>query len=446
MKTYKKTQELTKNGVFADFIARLKALASTLPDPRTGQNTHYTLSDIVLGAFSVFFLQWPSFLSWQQSMKKRAGRSNAETLFQIEDVPCDQHIRDILDPIAPDHFYPEFHALWREVVTEGYVKAYQVLNGRHILLSLDGIQYFNSYALECANCSHAKRRNGKVEHFHSAVLSAVVAPDNPHVIAGPPEFIVPQDGHTKQDCEQAASKRWLSQHLACYAPWNPIVMGDDLYAHQPLCEQIRDQNGHFLFGCKPDSHLTLYKTLAKPETEVTTRTIRKWDGQHGEVWTYRFCNDVPLRAGADALQVNWFELHITRRDTGKTCYHHTWITDLPVTENNLAELVRCGRAHWKIENENNNVLKNHGYRLEHNFGHGDQYLALTLLTLMLLAFLLHTVTHLSNQLYRHLRKDLGRRAAFFNDLRALLRYHLFDSWSTLLRFMAVQLELLPGPL
>ena len=60
MKTYKKTQKLTKNGVYADFIARLKALASTLPDPRTGQNTHYTLSDIVLGAFSVFFLQWPS--------------------------------------------------------------------------------------------------------------------------------------------------------------------------------------------------------------------------------------------------------------------------------------------------------------------------------------------------------------------------------------------------
>jgi hypothetical protein len=446
MKTYKETQKFTKNGVFVDFIARLKALASTLPDPRTGRNITYPMRNIVLGAFSVFFLQWPSFLSWQQSMEKRAGRSNAETLFQIEAVPCDQHIRDMLDPIAPDHFYPEFHNLWRAVVTEGHVKAYQVLGGHHILLSLDGIQYFSSYALECANCSHAKRRNGKVQHFHTAVLSAVVAPDNPQVIAGPPEFIMPQDGHTKQDCEQAASKRWLNQHLDRYAPWNPIVMGDDLYAHQPLCEQIRDQDGHFLFGCKPDSHVILYKTLAAPETEVTTRTIRKWDGQHSVLWTYRFCNDVPLRAGEDALRVNWFELHITRYDTGKTCYHHTWITDLPVTEDNIAELVRCGRAHWKIENENNNVLKNHGYQLEHNFGHGDQYLALTLLTLMLLAFLLHTVIHLSNPLYRRLRKDLGRRVAFFNDLRALLRYHLFESWSTLLHFMAVRLEVLPGPL
>lgn len=145
MKTYKETQKFTKNGVFVDFIARLKALASTLPDPRTGRNITYPMRNIVLGAFSVFFLQWPSFLSWQQSMEKRAGRSNAETLFQIEAVPCDQHIRDMLDPIAPDHFYPEFHNLWRAVVTEGHVKAYQVLGGHHILLSLDGIQYFSSY-------------------------------------------------------------------------------------------------------------------------------------------------------------------------------------------------------------------------------------------------------------------------------------------------------------
>ena len=61
MKTKKQTSELTKNSVFAGFIRRLKARAATLPDPRTGQNTTYTMSDIVLGGFSVFFLQWPSF-------------------------------------------------------------------------------------------------------------------------------------------------------------------------------------------------------------------------------------------------------------------------------------------------------------------------------------------------------------------------------------------------
>ena len=126
-------------------------------------------------------------------------------------------------------------------------------------------------------------------------------------------------------------------------------------------------------------------------------------------------------------------------------YHHTWVTDLAITDDNLAEIITCARAHWKVENENNNVLKNRGYHLEHNFGHGQQYLAQTLLTLNLLAFLLHTVLHLSNKLYRRIRKTLGRREAFFNDLRALLRYLVFASWADLLTFMAIQLEIIPAP-
>lgn len=90
-------------------------------------------------------------------------------------------------------------------------------------------------------------------------------------------------------------------------------------------------------------------------------------------------------------------------------------------------------------------LETKGYHLEHNFGHGQQYLSLTLLTLNLLAFLVHTVMHLSNKIYCRIRKTLGRREAFFNDLRALLRYLIFESWAELLTFMAIRLEIIPAP-
>ena len=96
-----------------------------------------------------------------------------------------------------------------------------------------------------------------------------------------------------------------------------------------------------------------------------------------------------------------------------------------------------------MENENNNVLKTKGYHLEHNFGHGDQYLAMTLITLNLLAFLLHTVSHLTDKVYRLVREELGRRDTFFNDVRALTRYLIFDSWNHLLEFMYGQLEIEP---
>jgi hypothetical protein len=57
----------------------------------------------------------------------------------------------------------------------------------------------------------------------------------------------------------------------------------------------------------------------------------------------------------------------------------------------VVEVEACARAHWKIENESFSVLKNHGYHLEHNFGHGKQHLAQLFVLLNLLVFAFHTV-------------------------------------------------------
>ena len=422
-------------------------LSASLPDKRTGKNIQYQMSDIVKAAFAVFFTQSPSFLARQKTLKKNKGRSNAETVFQMQKIPCNEHIRQMLDPVPPEHFYDEFHTILQQINEQEKLQTYQVLGGKHVLLSLDGSEYFTSYALECKNCLHRKRNNGQTQNYHTAILPVMVAPHNPHVLALPPEYIVPQDGHEKQDCERAASKRWVTRHATHYAPLNAILLGDDLYANQPLCQHILDHKLHFLFVCKPDSHKTLYQwvdtfTVAD---KVDTFSIRKWNGKHSELWTYRFLNDIPLRSGDDALMVNWCELHITHKDTGEALYHNAWVTDITITEDSVAEVAKCGRSRWKVENENNNVLKTKGYHLEHNFGHGEQYLSMTLTTLNLLAFLLHTVSHLTNRLYRRIREELGRRDTFFNDVRALTRYWLFESWGQLLEFMYVQLEIEPAP-
>ncbi len=110
----------------------------------------------------------------------------------------------------------------------------------------------------------------------------------------------------------------------------------------------------------------------------------------------------------------------------------------------MAAIVREGRARWKIENENNNVLKTKGYHIEHNFGHGNQYLASVLLSLNLLAFLFHTVLDLVDEQYHAIRQKLVVRRTFFQDLEALLRYLEFDNWDDALDFMAKGLELNTG--
>jgi hypothetical protein len=82
---------------------------------------------------------------------------------------------------------------------------------------------------------------------------------------------------------------------------------------------------------------------------------------------YRWLSDLPLRATADAILVNWFSIEI-RNAAGKRTYYNSFVTDLPVTADTVADLAACGRARWKVENETFNVLKNNGYNLEHNSG------------------------------------------------------------------------------
>jgi hypothetical protein len=91
------------------------------------------------------------------------------------------------------------------------------------------------------------------------------------------------------------------------------------------------------------------------------------------------------------------------------------------------------------------VLKTKGDHLEHNFGHGQQHLAAVLVTLNLLAFLFHTIFALLDANYQRLRAALGARQTFFNDIRTLTRYFVFDGWEHLLTFMLEQLELEPPP-
>jgi len=282
-------------------------------------------------------------------------------------------------------------------------------------------------------------------YFHTVITPVIAVPGNSRVISLEPEFIVPQDGHEKQDCERAAAKRWLEQHGSQYAALKATLLGDDLYCNQPFCEQVLEQKFNFIFVCKPDSHPELYQTVAflAANGQVEQFSERLWKGKYAEIRTYRFVNAVPLRAGADALPVNWCELSIQRETTGKITYRNAWATHHEISRTTVKAIVQAGRTRWKVENENNNVLKTKGYHFEHNFGHGSQHLAAFLLTLNLLAFLFHTVLDLSDAKYKLLRETLRVRKTFFDDLRALTRYMYFESWEHLMDFMIAKLKLTP---
>jgi len=436
----KKLQDIS----FDMMVRQLRIAIYNFPDKRNGENIQYCIEDIALSAFSVFFTQSPSFLAFQKSMQINKGVNNAQSLFGIQKIPSDNHIRDMLDVVPPETVFPVYTFIIEALAAAGLLDGFRSYNN-NLLCALDGTQYFSSKTIHCDNCSTKEHKNGSITYSHTALTPVFVKPGCNKVISLPPEFITPQDGHKKQDCENAAAKRWFNQFAPFYKTFGLTILGDDLYCRQSICKLILLHGLDFILVCKPDSHKTLYQWVEEFDGLQAVETVveKRWTGKTHHTDTYRFVNQVPLRDGEDAQMVNWCELTTTRPD-GTIVYKNAFASNFEISKNNVKKIIADGRARWKIENENNNILKNRGYHLEHNFGHGKKYLSQLMLTLNLLAFLFHTVLEMIDKKYEQIRSDLPTRQTFFDDIRALTRYIYFENWDTMLTFMLQGLKRLHG--
>ena len=222
--------------VIKDLIAELGRVCAGLPDPRTGpgRDGQYSMADIGLSAFSLFFMGSPSFLAHQRALARGQGRSNCQTLFGMTAIPSDNYIRLMLDGASPAAFDTLF---MRAITAAGPLTRFHCLDGR-ALIALDGTEYFCSRKITCPQCSTRRRADGGVEHFHAFLGATLVAPGHHQVLPLPPAFIAPQDGAEKQDCERNAAKRWLARHGRAVAHLRPIFLGDDLFAHASFTEGV----------------------------------------------------------------------------------------------------------------------------------------------------------------------------------------------------------------
>lgn len=415
--------------ILETLIGELSDVCAGLPDRRKNPDRDgaYRMSDIGLSAFSLFFMGSASFLDYQRRLEEGHGRSNCQTLFGITKIPTDPHIRQMLDGAPTDAFDPLF---FQAIEAEGVLDPFKRLDGR-ILIALDGTEHFCSRKIHCPRCSARKRSDGGTEYFHAFLGASIVAPGHQQVLPLPPAFIAPQDGAEKQDCERNAAKRWLTRHGPALKHLRPVFLGDDLFACQPIAATIQAAGGAFILTCKPSSHRTISEYLhgAKLE-EHRTSTVKPGKGRVTTI--YRWLAGVPLRATDDAIGVTWFSIEI-QNAKGKRTYFNSCVTDLEVTAATVEDIAAGGRSRWKIENETFNVLKTNGYNLEHNFGHGKETLASVLVTLNLLAFGFHTAARLAVLAWRKAVIARGPTYRFFEHLRTITTYVVFESWDHLLR-------------
>jgi hypothetical protein len=405
---------------------------SQIDDRRQSGKVDFILHDCLMSVLAMMFFQDPSLLSFQRRMQDSMQSSNLKTMFGVNKIPSDAVMRDTIDPVATDAVNPCFAVLFRHLQRGKQLSLYKLNSGHH-LIALDGSQYFSSEKVCCPSCLTYKGAKGKTRYSHQILQAVMLHPDMRQVIPLAPEAIAKADGDSKNDCERSAGKRLLRKIRAAHPRLKIMVGGDGLYSNQPFIDELKTCGMSFVLVAKPDDHKVLFQWVEELDAlggvahmEIGNEKSRR---HH-----YRWVNQVPLNGGSDADQINFFEYWLTVDQ--KVTYHNSWVTDQAVSRQNIAELVKAGRARWKIENEAFNTLKNQGYHLEHNFGHGKKHLSNNFLVLNLLAFSIHQILELCDSGYQYCRSKFSSRKEYWNNLRSAIRLMLFRDFDHLLRNVA----------
>ncbi len=416
------------------FAALRKIISERLleiEDSRQQGKVDYTLHDCAMSAFAMMFFQDPSVLEFQRRMEESTNCNNLKTMFNVVSIPKDTQLRDVLDLCPLDPLDKVFADFFYHLQRSKQLEAYQFINGMY-LMPVDGSQYFSSEKINCPSCLTTTSKKGVVRYHHSILQAVIVHPDNKQVIPLAPEAIQNTDGTEKQDCEINAGKRLIKKIRKTHPKLKLIVGGDDLFSNQPFIDELKAAGMSFILVAKPSSHKILFEWFTELKQLDGASRLQFTDFK-GRQHLYQWVNEIPLNGTKDADLVNFF--HYQLIDKGKITYRNSWVTDIVINENNVVQLVKGGRARWKVENEGFNTLKNQGYHIEHNFGHGQHNLSMIFFLLNLLAFFVHQIFELTDLHYQKCRAKFSARKEFWNQLRCTIRILLFKSWEQLLAFI-----------
>jgi hypothetical protein len=426
-----------KNLAFRALLNAVAESVESIEDKRNKEKCTYTLKDAYISAFAMFYLQDPSLLEFQRRFQEQIQKNNLVTVFGVNEIPSDTQLRTIID----NHDYEPIMKVFFEYLSRlqrgKVLEQYKHIGGKY-LITIDGSDYFHSESVTCRKCLKKETREG-VHYHHQILQSTIVHPDKRQVVPLRPEFIRNGDGKAKQDRELVAGKRLIGKLRASHPMLEGVIVGDDLYSNQPFIETIKKKGFSFLLVAKPTSHKSLYEDVEGLRRSKLLNRYEYTDGK-GRKHIYEWENGLVLNGREDSVRVNFVEYTIIEK--GKVNYRNSFVTDMEIREDNVKEIVLAGRARWKIENEGFNTLKNHGYHLEHNFGHGENNLSEAFFLLNLIAFFMHQIFELTDRMYREARSGFGSRREYWNIIRSVFKLFIFMNWEQVLE----RINAPPGPI
>lgn len=402
----------------------LKDYFCRIEDPRGDNgNTKIPLPSALLSACAMFALKFPSLLQFEQSRMDPTIAHNLKSLFLVKQVPSDTHMREILDKVNPKELLWAFDVLLAKAQRGKVLEEYSYLD-RGYLLSIDGTGYFESQSIHCESCCIKEKRNGSKQYYHQYLPAVIVHPKQKQVLPISAEPIQLQPGESKNDCERAATQRLLRRIRENHPKLKLIIVQDALHSNNPNIELLRELNMDFILTVKEGSHAELFQQALSWTNlgEAEVFVIEEKDKIH----EFRIKNEIWLNVQFKQ-KVNFIE-YWEHTKKGKT--HWAWVTSIPLTRKNAMEVMKGGRARWKIENETFNTLKNQNYSFEHNFGHGYKHLSTNFAILMLLAFTVDQLQEHCCKVFQRAKEICGSRIYLWETMRSRFTTFLFKDWES----------------
>jgi hypothetical protein len=387
--------------LFDDLLVDLQDKFDSIEDPRRQYNHKYSLKNILLSGVALFSLKDSSLLSFVEQYATR--KSNLKSVFGISQCPSDSGFRTILDQVEPDALQNILPSYVKLLAKNGHLDAFLLNFGSkkqnlddYLLIPIDGVQYFSSSTVNCDCCLVKTFKNGSKNYHHNALTAVIAHPNLPQVIVVASEEIKKQDGQKKNDHELVAATRLAPMIKEAIGLQKAIIGGDCLFANAPFIRLLQSLKLNFLFSIKEGYQGYPYVQFNQLSQDKKTKIWIQKDKTHQ--YHYEFANNLILNGQNQDIKVNFVRFKQTNIKTGEILTME-WITDIPLSIENINDIVKAGRTRWKIENETFNTLKNQGYHYDHNFGHGKQYLAQNLAQLMLIAFNFDQIQHLLSPLF-----------------------------------------------
>lgn len=388
--TFKVVTKVEKH-FFPDFNANIQKIT----DPRK-DNIKYPLSVLI-------HTQILNFLTFGQAQRRIEKQFHTESFFKnLSRLSETEQLEKIFDAEVLTDTFSKLKVREVEKLRDSMAKRIfrnKVLNSEKVYgyfnVLIDATRFQKAHYEVSPEWLHMTHEG--VTTWYLAVEEAKIIGKEMSISIGT-EMIKNEDGSTKQDCEINAFKRLAEKLKQNYPKLKIRILGDSLYACEPVIKICKKNNWEYLIVLKETRLPSIMEQYLELVWQDKDNIV--WQEDKEKIKVYQWVNGIDnVRYKTNILE------EITYYKTSKEQTRWIWMTNREITRRNVEILARTGRKRSYIENQGFKEQKSGCFNLEHVYSKNYNAIQVIYLLLQIAHMLLQIIEH--SDIVGNFRKKYG---------------------------------------